>query len=114
MNGREGSPLYKNGNQTTMNDMKIKIVLIAAIWLVLGIWEAGAFRAMGRHDWPLSEADPVISRARAVEALALGIISGPGGIIPVLIYAGGGAYGWENPFGSCYWSSHPYPCGYDT
>lgn len=92
-----------------------KIEKYAAItigWTACTIWSAGAFRAMERHEFPSSEADPVVARAHAATGLLFSM-GGPFAIPAMLIFTGAGAYGWENPLGACYWQAHAYnePCG---
>lgn len=87
--------------------MKGSTLLVAAVWLVLAVFEAGTFRAVMRHDFPELEKDPAEAREHAVVALLFGSF-GPFSLLPNLMFTGAGAFGWENPISHCYWDVRPY------
>lgn len=87
--------------------MSMKTTLIVVGWLALGFGESGAFRASMRHDFSSQERDSAEARSHEIVSLFFGL-GGPLAFIPMVMFTGMGAYGWENPLGPCYWQARAY------
>lgn len=70
------------------------IVLGVIIWLAIGVFDAGKFNGMLRHDFAVLDYDPYHAREDCGAAIVLAGISGPAGVPAVAMYTGGYASDW--------------------